>query len=363
MRSRRVYERERGGFVCISSMQRLLYLFFLISATRNRTEMASAFAVHDFVSCRGHLGQKQHILLDRSHFSNGRRGAGVIPRTTLWQSTSTTLSNPNNNTFFPQEDTLLRDTIAKTAATASPVIKDSAFVRHIFSCLFCFSSGFGDVKAVRNYGGPINMCTGSIIRVMLAIIERSWGDFWIPGLQVVFFMLGSMTSRLTQKAVESPRQCLRAQELKQNKWSLRFWLLTVRSRLCLAVIPLILGVFGFATWNHQCQRSCVAAQAFGYGLINTAAQEVTGGPVVFALTGHVMAASTATVDTAASASSVSVRTVFMRSSLIISFVLGVAGAVFLWDYLLPQVQVSDRLEYVLMGVWYSIIFAFCSRQL
>jgi uncharacterized membrane protein YoaK (UPF0700 family) len=378
---------------------RKLWHLMLMLATTTRIDQVSAYAVQGLFNRSRRSRTRIKHLGDLIASQRGWNKSGR--QTTLYGSSTATNGTPsvNGTSFFAGHFQAVLDkptttttgkiqqpfatTMSALAVPPSSIMivnkpKNNAdsgamVARHIFSCLFCFSAGFGDVRAIRNFGGPVNMCTGGIVRAVLAVMEGKWREVWTPTLLVTFYVLGAVASRLTQKVVDfqhqqqaplphSPSRLLRLSQRSSSSSNM--------STLCWAVIPLILGAFGVATWKHQCLRTCIAAQAFGFGLIHTTVQEVTGGSVVFAVTGHVMAASRLAVDMAASKlavdtatapSPLAIKALLQRLSMIFSFAAGIVVAALLWDYVLPLLGAPNRLEHIMMGAWYSIIFAMCSR--
>jgi uncharacterized membrane protein YoaK (UPF0700 family) len=424
-----------------ASCFRKLWHLLLCLAVTTRIEQVSAYAVKGLCSFdrsgRRRIRVEQGDLIAPRPVWNRRNGKAALYSsvTTIGRSDSsfvngtsfftgtpdhvhhqtTVLEKPPPSTTTIQQQYAVSPTTNSAAAPHLSIIVNSGsgtkqkkneksnddsrtvLARHLFSCLFCFSAGFGDVRAIRNFGGPVNMCTGGIVRAILAVMERRWEEVWTPTLLTTFYVLGAISSRLAQKAVEEfQRGKERRQQQQQHQQLERMWQQTTPSNerdhagkksslklslplgwrlpslgspssnmstLCWAVVPLILAVFGVATWKQQCIRTCVAAQAFGFGLIHTTAQEVTGGSVVFAVTGHVMAASRLAVDTASAPtpSPSATKALFQRISMIASFAMGVAVAAILWDNVLPLLSSTHHLEHITMGAWYALLFALCSR--
>ena len=315
--------------------------------------------------------------------------AGAV--VTEWQK-----SNEDPTSRYSTSSSSLSESLEKhpTAATSLPRIQQQQQdnrAESLFVSLMAASAGWGDVRAHRQYGCFVNMCTGNTIRGTLALVERQNRQKTIlPWTIVAGYCGGVGLARqvrngltVNQEKDKNKDWSPADQQIKSNDSSSKI------SNTCLKIIPIIVLLFtltdlilsvindGSATASWFWHTLSTLPQAIAYGLIHETASQATGGTVLFAVTGHWASIARLSTDqtcgpsqhTTANNKELPERRLLTRHSRIVaSFVGGIVAAVLCLDYwapLLPEklVERTHSVSYTITGIAYaSLLYWYGNRS-
>jgi uncharacterized membrane protein YoaK (UPF0700 family) len=161
--------------------------------------------------------------------------------------------------------------------------------KSIFSSVGAGLTGFTDVLYKMRYGCFVNMMTGNTISLLRNVVEGGDGALLnavFYASLIVAYIVGSMLTSVVCKPIS------------QEKGSTQQ---PVAYQKCIQIVPAVLLLFVSADvigtyFPSSHRRFGATALSMAYGLINTVSIEVTGGTILYAVTGHMNRVAKATTE-------------------------------------------------------------------
>jgi len=247
------------------------------------------------------------------------------------------------------------------------LIKDQEEARRtfVFVCLLAASAGWGDVRSHRTYGCFINMCTGNTIRGTMAVVEGQWRNSILSFTVVAGYCAGVSLARSVKHAVENHKANKPTIKTSPNAKLAQTILLPLvsKSNTCLAIVPLMIGLFVISDCVMARTTKLFASalpQAIAYGLIHETASQISGGTVLFAVTGHWASISRLTTDKICTRQSQPAK-LSLNASMVASFIAGIVVSVLFLDRIVPLLPPFSYPVNTLTGLGYGLLFCWYGR--
>lgn len=220
----------------------------------------------------------------------------------------------------------------------------------IFVMSMAFLTGCVDTVCYRRYKCYVNMMTGNIIRFATAMAESRWMDAMFHISLVASYVVGAGVFRAIDLHLRD--------EKKETKES---------HHLLVVVAPLIVTLFALAdVVAHFVVNERIHAPllSFGFGIMNAASADATGGTIVYAMTGHITRSGRSLADywLLASKRQKALKSLKSHLRIVTCFAAGIALSVKAAQYISPLTSIgrppmatTAGLLFASLFVWYGTV--------
>ena len=212
----------------------------------------------------------------------------------------------------------------------------------IFCMSMAFLTGWVDTVCYRRYNCFVNMMTGNTIRFATSLAESQWVDALFHMTLIATYVVGvgifraiDLTLRYEKEAKESEHHLL------------------------VVVAPLIVSLFMLAdVVSHFVRNDRIHAPilSLGFGIMNAASADATGGTMLYAMTGHINRCGKCLVDYVMLSKVRCYKSFKSHLRIVSSFAAGIALSGMAAQHLLPRMSGFQPPMATMVGVFFAALF-------
>jgi uncharacterized membrane protein YoaK (UPF0700 family) len=214
--------------------------------------------------------------------------------------------------------------------------------KSIFCMSIAFITGCVDTVSYHRYKCYVNMMTGNVVRFATSVAESQWADALFHISLITSYVVGVGLFRIIE-------------------WNMRDIKATDESNheLLVVVAPLIVTLFILADVVAHFvanERKHAPILSLGFGIINAASGDATGGTILYAMTGHINRMGRTLVDYLVLSKGKCYKSFKSHLRIVTCFAAGIALSVKAAQYLLPLMSSFQPPMATTFGLLFAALF-------